>query len=51
MTYHEMALDAGYRGEEVEQVAAALEAQDRAAAEQEWAAQQEAAEQEEQEDY
>ena len=42
MTYEEMASDAGYRGEEAAQVAAALEAQDRAEAERAWAAEQEA---------
>jgi hypothetical protein len=41
MTYEEMASDAGYRGEEAQQVAAALEARDRAAAEDAWAAEQE----------
>ena len=42
MTYEEMAADAGYRGEEAAQVAAALEARERAEAEREWAAEQEA---------
>ena len=46
MTYEEMASDAGYRGEEAAQVAAALEARDRAEAEREWAAEQEAQEEE-----
>ena len=42
MTYEEMASDAGYRGEEAAQVAAALEARDRAWADEVWAAEQEA---------
>ena len=48
MTYEEMASDAGYRGEEARQVAAALEERDRAAADQQWAEEQEQAAQEEQ---
>jgi hypothetical protein len=42
MTYEEMASDAGYRGDEARQVAAALEARDQAWAEEVWAAEQEA---------